>query len=458
MAKLGLHQGMQQRQDMVLAPRMLQAIEVLALPRADLEGWLVEQVERNEALLVEESSPGPGPDVDALPSRSRAAAMRASDDHHALLEAQPGRRHSLSDVIDEQLATRDLADDVTAWIRFLVGHLDEGGLLVQTDDELLEAAESAALPLAGTRAGRLLFGRAIAELQQLDPIGIGARSSVEALLLQLDPDDPDYGLLCRLLEDFLVELSRNRRPSVAAKLGLELDELDRLLGVLERLETRPAAHLTGDAAPVVRPDVVVFQEEGRVTIELARGALPKVTIDPAAEELLAAKEMEPEARAYLRRKVEKARWVSDAVAMRGVTLLRVSEAALRRQSRFLSDGPAGLEPLSMTEVAEELELAVSTVSRTVAGKSVQTPWGIVPLRSFFQTSAGDASSGTAGATDALRERVRRLVDAEDPSAPLSDESIVEALSSDGVTVARRTVAKYRKELGIPSSYRRKRHA
>ncbi|MEM1453453.1 MAG: RNA polymerase factor sigma-54 [Planctomycetota bacterium] len=461
MARLGLQQGLRQRQDMVLAPRMLQAIEVLALARADLDGWLAEQAEGNEALLVEDAGP---PERDHGPSRSRAAAQRATDDHHALLEAQPGRTRSLDDLVEEQLATREVERDVAEWVRFLVGCLDDGGLLAATDDELLELAESAGVPFAGARAGCTLLARAIAELQQLEPQGIGARTSVEALLLQLDPTDPDYALLCRLLEEFLVELARNRRPAVAATLGLELDELERLLDVLGQLETRPAAHLTGAAAPVVIPDVVALPEDdGTITVELSRGALPRVRIDPTAEDLLREKAIDSEARAYLREKVEKARWVTGAVEMRGATLLRVAESALTRQRRFMAEGQAGLRPLSMTEVAEELGLAVSTISRTVAGKSVQTPWGIVPLRRFFQTAASGSDgpgngSGEGAATDAARERVRRLVEGEDPSAPLSDDAIASALADEGLRVARRTVAKYRGELGIPTSYRRRRHA
>jgi len=458
MAKLGLNHGLHQRQDMVLAPRMLQAIEVLALPGADLEGWLMEQAEGNEALVVEAPAEAPVGDRQALePARSRAAAARASDDHHALLEAQPDRHLSLSDTVEEQMATREVAADVRGWVSFLVGCLDPAGLLGASDEELMELALDAGVPMAGTEGGWSLMGQAIGELQQLEPAGIGARSSVEALLLQLDPADEDYGLLCSLLEDFLFELSRNRRPSVAAKLGLELGELDRLLGVLGQLETRPAAYLTEEAAPTIQPDVMIHDDGGRVSIELVRGVLPSVTIDPMAEELLGRGDLDAGARSYLRGKVDRARSVAEAVEMRGATLLRVTEAVIRRQSRFMSEGLGGLRPLSMTDVAAELGLAASTVSRAVAGKSLQTPHGIVPLRQFFQTSTGAAGEGGAAATEALRVRVQRLVEGEDPAAPLSDEAIVDALGEEGLSVARRTVAKYRKELGIPSSYQRKRH-
>ncbi|MEM8713565.1 MAG: RNA polymerase factor sigma-54, partial [Planctomycetota bacterium] len=449
MAKLGLkthlRQGMQQRQEMTLAPRMLQSIEILTLPRADLDGWLAEEAQKNEALLVGNLSTGER----LAPSRSSAARAKATDDHYALLQAQPDRAPSLAEAVEAQLRGRaDLAPDLAEWVSFLAGCLDDGGLLLLEDDELVELAVQAELPMAGVEAGGRLLADAIAALQQLEPAGIGARSSVEALLLQLDPADPDYGLLCSLLEDFLVELSRNKRPLVAEKLGLEILELDRLLGILSALEMRPGGLLAGDAAPVLHPEVIAEVEaDGTFSVRLSRGALPTVKIDPVAEELLASDGLDKEARGYLKNKVEEARWVTDAVAMRGATLLRVAEATLRRQRNFLTEGATGLRPLSMGEVAEELGLAASTVSRSVAGKSVQTPFGIVPLRSLFQSAPGDGGAGQAsaggGASGAVLERVRQLIDAEDKAAPLSDEAIVEALKESGVQVARRTVAKYR---------------
>ncbi len=456
MAKLGLNHGLHQRQDMVLAPRMLQAIEVLALPGVDLEGWLTDQAEENAALVVE--GPRAAAEGGGLePARSRAAARQASDDHYALLAAQPDRGLSLSDTVQEQMSTREATEELREWISFLVDCLDASGLLASTDDELMSLAVTADIALAGTEAGWALLGQAIGELQQLEPAGVGARSSVEALLLQLDPLDEDYGLLCSLLEDFLLELSRNRRPAVATKLGLELGELDRLLGVLGQLETRPAAHLTEDAAPVIQPDVMVRRDGDLVSVELVRGLLPSVTIDPMAEELLGGGALEGEARAYLRGKVDRARAVSEAVEMRGTTLLRVAEGVIRRQPRFISDGLSGLRPLSMTDLAAELGLAASTVSRAVAGKFLQTPFGILPLRQFFQSSTSAGGESGAAATEAVRIRVQQLIDGEEPSSPLSDEAIVEALGGAGLLIARRTVAKYRKELGIPSSYQRKRH-
>lgn len=460
MAKLGLgtrlSQGMKQRQEMILAPRMLQSIEVLTLPLVDLEGWLAVQAEGNEALLVEPPELPRDGAGGLEPARSRAAASKASDDHRAMLEAQPDPGESLAESLMRQLEGRALAEPLGTWARFLVGCLSDAGLLDSADEELRQQAIAADLPFAGVTAGDALLADAIAELQQLEPAGVGARSSVEALLLQLDPADADYGLLCALLEDFLVELSRNQRPSVASKLGLELAELDRLLGVLERLDPRPGAALGAVDAPVLIPDVLALPgEDGAFEVELVRGVLPRVSIDPDAQELLGELPRGDEARGYLADKIDRARSVAEAVEMRGVTLLRVASETLRRQRGFLEDGPRALVALAMGEVAEALGLATSTVSRAVSGKHVQTPYGIVPLRSFFQSSVGDGEG--ASAIDAVREKVKELVAGEDPARPLSDEALVESLAAAGHRVARRTVAKYRGELGIPSSYRRRRH-
>ncbi|MEL6431389.1 MAG: RNA polymerase factor sigma-54 [Planctomycetota bacterium] len=441
---------MRQRQEMVLAPRMLQAIEVLALPAADLEQWLGSEAEANEALVVERTSCSDD-ELWLEPTRSSAARAKASDDHRALLEAVAAPGASLIERVEDELASAGVSPEAAAWIRFLADCLDDAGLLTLSDARLLELAEDAALPDAGTPGGTARLADAIATLQQFEPRGIGARSSVEALILQLDPEDEDYALLCALLEDFLVELSKNQRTKVAQKLGIEAEELGRLLSVLERLDPRPAGELSGSSAPVLNPDLVAeLDDEGRVRVELVRGTLPAVSVDADLEELYGTIDRGTEARAYLSEKLAKARSVAEAVELRGVTLLRVAELALGRQAAFLREGPRALVPLAMTEASEVLGLATSTVSRAVAGKHVQTPFGIVPLRTLFQSE----TAGTA--VTALREEVGRLVAEEDPRAPLSDEALVSLLKERGHDVARRTVAKYRKELDIPSSYRRKR--
>ncbi|MEZ5978888.1 MAG: hypothetical protein R3F34_11785 [Planctomycetota bacterium] len=177
-------------------------------------------------------------------------------------------------------------------------------------------------------------------------------------------------------------------------------------------------------------------------------------IDARVAELAADPAQTPEVRKRLRASVREVEWILESIERRDATLLRVASAALAHQPRFFDRGPAGLEPLTMTEIADELGMHVSTVSRAVAGKSVQTPFGVVPLRDLFPQPASEGARASRGEACDL---VRELVAAEDPASPLSDEELVLALGRRGISVARRTVAKHREALGIPSSYRRRRH-
>lgn len=426
----------QMRQEQQLLPSMLQSIEILALPSQELDQFLRDAALENEALALAEPSVSAGP-VDRA----------ASDRHHAMLEAQPDRAPSLAEVVEAELSLEAGDSDELAWVRFLVACLDDNGFLSIDDERLLElgAAE-------GLAPDRGVLGAAIARLQRLEPAGLGARDGVEALLLQLDPDEPDYPLICRLIEDFLDDVARNKLPAVARALGVELARLGELVERLRELEPRPAARLGGRLAPVVTPDVLVRRGEDGFTIELARGHLPAVTLDADTLELARSADTSDEVRRYLRPKIERARWIVSGLAQRQATLLAVCEHVFRVQRGFLEHGPGRLEPLSMGAVAEALDVAVSTISRAVSGKHVETPRGVFPLRHFFQTAVGKRA---ASSRDDVRERVRRIIAAESPAAPLADDDVAAELARAGLDVARRTVAKYRRELGIPSSYRRR---
>lgn len=449
MARLEMNLGMQQRaeQRMLLQPRMLQSIEVLQLAGVELEGWLLEQAESNEALVVEGGELAGGPPERPAHVRERRGTRADSEAHDEMLRNQPARPRGLGELIEEQLATADLDAGLTEWVRLLAGCLDPGGTLSASDDVLLDLARERGL--AGAEA---MLGAAIAALQGLEPRGIGARGAIEALLLQLDPRDPDYTLLCRLLEEFVEDLAKNRLPQVAKALGLELGDLARLLDVLRELDPRPAAGLVDEAVPAIVPEVVVTRVADGFEVSVSRAALPSVRIDPDVQDLARDRSQPRDVRRYLRGKLDQARWVVDAVAQRGETLLRVARAVFAHQRPFLDGGHGHLRPLTMGAVADELGVHVSTVSRAVAGKYAQTPWGIAPLRSFFQSSAG---GNDGAARDDVRETVRAVFDGEDRTRPLSDDDVVALLAERGVRVARRTVTKYRKELSIPSSYRRR---
>jgi RNA polymerase sigma-54 factor len=431
-------------QQMLLAPRMLQSIELLALPALELESFLREQAEQNEALVVEE----PPRSLPSEPARSRARGD-ATERHDEWLQNQPDRHVDLSSQLEAELALLGLEPCTEAWSRWLLAQLDERGFLPWSDDELLARAE-----LDGLEGGACGLAGARAALARLEPRGLGAHDAIEALLLQLDPADPDFAALQRILREFVGELARNHLPAVARELRIDVSRLRELLARLAQLDPAPGATLRDEPAPLVHPDVVVERDEqGCFEVRLERSSWPSVSLDARITRLARDPAQPREVQSYLRGKLERARWLVEAMELRGATLLAISKALFVHQRAFLERGHGHLVPLTMTALAEELGLHVSTVSRAVAGKHAQTPHGIVALRDLFPQAAADGEL----ARDDVREAVRALFAGEDPAHPLSDDEAVERLARSGHALARRTVAKYRAELGIQSSYLRRRH-
>ncbi len=429
------------RHEMQLSPQALLSIEMLELPSTELEGFLSQAAQENEALRVE----APSRAERAAPPRALSGPRGGSADVFEG-EAPPRGRVAL---LEEQLGVLDLDPLLAAWARLVIECLDTQGYLSLPDADILRLARE--LELDG---GTDLLGRAIAVVQHLEPRGVGARDAIEALLLQIDPGEPDYPLLCRLLEEFLEEIARNKLPRVARALGIDLSRLAGLIERLRELRVAPGAELEERAAPRVRPELRVLVGERGIEVRLEPSELPSVTIDPEVERLAEDRRLDPEIRRGLRSKVGEARSIVEAVGRRSQTLLAIARWVFRRQRVFLERGPASLRPLRMTAAAEALGLSVSTVSRAVAGKHADTPFGILPLRDFFPSPAGGSE---LFARESLEESLRRAVAAEDRSRPLSDQELATHLAEQGYRVARRTVAKLREELGIPSSYRRRRY-
>ncbi len=437
-------------QHMQLLPRMLQAIEVLQLSREELEAWVVQAVGENEALSLDLAGErGLSSDFQGGSTLGPRGTRQDSERHAAFLESQPDRGQTLAERIEEHLAVLDLGPDEMRWLRLLLEALDPNGWLAQSDEQLL--AEALALGLDG---GAAQLGAARERLRNLDPRGLGARGPLEAMLFQLEDDDPDRDGISALLFTHLDDLARNKLPQVARAMGIEIPELERLVSRLGTLNPRPAAELSGELSPAIVPDIEVERRGQAFEVTLNGNSTPVVTIDPSIEAMSKDRASPTPVRRYLRDKLERARSVLEALEMRRATLGRIGAKLFEHQSAFLEQGPGHLVPLRMTDLAQELGIHVSTVSRAVAGKHAQTPWGILPLRHFFQAASG----GEERAREDVRELVRGEFAAENSATPLSDDDVVARMRERGFDLARRTVAKYRQELDIPSSYRRRRYA
>jgi RNA polymerase sigma-54 factor len=431
-----------------LLAQMLPSLTILEMPSLDLVAYLREAFESNEALTFSE------------PRAHRSGLNhQASDRHSEWLAAQPAREHNLKERLNHELGLRDIkgpeARELVAWTEFLIGELDDQGLLTASDDDLLEGAKRAGL--AASEPEEMLLA-ALDLLRAIAPEGVGARSSIEALLWQLDPNDDDFAVLTRLLGDFLEELGANKWPKVAGALGINLDELDRLVARVAELQLNWNASEAHDApaAPAIVPEVLVEEDPehpGHFTVQVDGAAWPEVGLDEDLEALVGDPDVESSVRKYLRGKLDDARQLVTAVEQRRTTLLRVARALFAHQRAFLEHGPGHLLPLRQDDVANLIGVHRSTISRAIAGKYAWTPWGLFALRHFFQSAAGASEQS---AREDVRAVLARVVGSENPTQPYSDEELVEQMAARGFRLARRTIAKYRGELSIKSSYLRRR--
>ena len=329
----------------------------------------------------------------------------------------------------------------------IVYNLNDGGLLKCTLDEVVAAMdEPASLAVAE---------EALKVVQTLEPRGVGARDLVECLLLQIREKEPDAALKRRMILEHLDDLKRNKIPRVARALGCPIEDVYEPRRELARLTPRPGAAYTAQPTRYIRPDVIVEWKDGEYDVRLENDHLPRLMLSHRVRQLLQQAKGDPKLREYVKRKVDAAKWLIEAVTQRQNTLERVAREIVKRQRDYLDFGLSHLRPLKMQEVADALGIHVSTVSRAISDKYVQCHRGILPLKFFF-TGGTENEGGGVESRVSIKERVKEIIEGEEKGSPLSDDEVAERLSKEhGLAIARRTVTKYRKALRIPSSRERR---
>jgi len=467
-----------------LAPQIIQSIEILQLPALSLQELVETALSENEALERADEAAPDTPAEEAAPEApshtngrdgEEAEAIAETLDRLERLEAAAdrdwqdfGRRRvssggedakfeamnntaaattSLQDTLYEQFILLDPDEDDRAIGSQLIFNLDENGFLSSTLEEILESPE------LRSRFTIADLERVLALVQRLEPKGVGARNLPEALLLQLTPNDPDRDLKARIIRDHLLDVNKNKLPTVARELNIPVAKVRELVDAIASLDPRPGRKIGGDRNAYIHPDVVVEWRDGRYEILLEDSFFPRIRVSPQYKELLTNSD-DPRVKDYVRKKLESAKWLVDAIQQRQNTLYRVCEEVFRVQREYLDYGESHLRPLKMQEIADRVGIHVSTVSRAIADKWVQTPRGIVPLKYFF-TGGAETSDGETMSRLSVKQRVKDIIEGEDAKNPLSDEQVADMLKEQGLDIARRTVTKYRKALRIPSSRQRR---
>ena len=454
------------RQKFTLSPQVYQGLSILAMPVAELQVLVETELLENPVLEVEEFEEEP-----AEPEDERADVAddeRAWDewlDQYAELdnldpiiprdpnaedintEEFVGGYLSFDEYLLEQLGMLDLDDATRRAAQAIVGSLDGDGFLVTA---LVEVAA-----IAGVSS--TVADRALAVVQQLDPPGVGARDLAEALRIQRDYLGIDEPLLEDIICDHLDDIAGNHFRKVARKLQVDEAEIRRLVEILRQLNPRPAGAFSPGPSPgYVVPDVTIRRFGDDWVITPNSEAVPTLRVSSRYRTMLrGGSGADAETVRYLKDKIRSAETFIKNVDRRKDTVSRITKIILEVQNEFFEDGKGSLRPLRLEDVAVEIGVHLSTVSRGVTGKYMATPYGMFELKHFF-SGGYRTSTGMDVAATTVKETLRGMLTSEDPLHPLSDQKLAEMLSHKGIPVARRTVAKYREEMGIEPSWARKR--
>jgi RNA polymerase sigma-54 factor len=497
---LELKQQLRLSQQLVMTPQLQQAIKLLQLSRLELVGLVQRELEENPVLedaADADAGPGDAPDVpdapdapeaqDApeVPDAAEAPELEAApepaaagdepepsdadkvadidwqnyaeaypqtgmreardDDERPSFEATLTRRSTLAEHLEWQLHLSPFSDEEKAAAEIIIGNVDERGYLRIGIEEV---AREAAVEQGVAEA-------ALAKLQDFDPAGVAARDLQECLTIQvrlLGIEDP---LVDRILAECLDLLVKRDFRGVSRKLGVPIEEVAVAAKVIGRLEPRPGRAFGGDDPVYIVPDIYLYKIGDELYIVLNDDGLPRLRISNLYREVLTrGSQSSKDTRAYVHEKVRSAMWLIKSIHQRQRTIYKVMQSIVKHQSEFFERGINYLKPLNLRDVAEDIEMHESTVSRVTTNKYVHTPQGIFELKYFFNSSINRVD-GDDIASESVKERIHTLIRSEDPRRPLSDQRIAEMLRVANINIARRTVTKYREALNLLSSTKRR---
>lgn len=468
----------QLQQKLKLSPQIIQSIEILQLPLLALVEHIQQELVDNpvlEEVLDEKKDENPkeGDDlvtvsednekddeIDKLGEIAedwrdyysqttirRNNISEERDQKQEALENTAAKPMSLHDYLLGQLSLIDIPNHFIEACENIIYSIDKSGYLASPLEEIMQSLEK---PLSLEE-----IKEALKIVQTLEPPGVGARNLQECLMLQLDKRDPNFQLTKELLLNHLEDIEMKKYPLIAKKTGYSLAMIKRQVEFIRTLNPKPGSLFCDETIPYVVPEVKVEYIDGKYEVFLIDNTnLPHLQISPFYKKFLSENGTDISTRQYIQKKIESAKWLIDAIEQRRSTLYKVACKIVELQKDFLDEGIHRLRTLKMQDVADVVGVHVSTVSRAIAHKYIQTPQGIFEMKFFF-TGGFQNVDGSMESWEAIRQKLAEIIAKEDKSNPLSDEEVAEKFHASGIAIARRTVTKYRRIMKIPSSRQRK---
>ena len=455
-------------QRLTMTPALLQKIELLTLNRLELAEMLQQELAENPVL--EEAAGGaeltleptdqdenpdgadnPFADIDVeyffeeyLPPPARTRSEPGSLEDKPSFESFLATPVTLQDHLNWQLNLTEVTPEIHRIAHFIIGNVNSDGYACVSNDEICEQLEVSVEDVE----------RALQTVQSFDPPGVAARDLGECLLIQLESLDLSEGLAGELLRDHLADMEVRKTPELARRVGRGIEEVEEALKVIRTLSPKPGQRYDWKEPEYVQPDVYIQKTEDGYSVAVSDDGLPRLRLSNAYRSLLRQKTTSRETKSFIRERFRSAIELLKSVDQREATIYRVCRAIIDRQTPFLDRGVLYLRPMLIKEIAEELKVHSSTISRVVANKYAHTSQGIVELRRFFSVGV-EGRNGQSFSTVQVKEMIRKIIEAENVSRPLSDQKIAQGLNREGIQITRRTVAKYRDQMNIAVSRQRR---
>lgn len=439
-----------QSQKLILTTQLKQSLAILNMSRLEVEEEIRKESESNPLLEAEKNEEGIDWEkyikhMESINIRQDKNDAPYSSENAVDFENMIRSTSNLYDYLIDELKYFKLTLEEKRICKYIIDSLDDDGYLRINDKEIYDEL----------RVDASLFRRCLDIVQQLDPPGIGARNISECLILQLERMGISNNIVENIIMNDLELIGRNKLKDIAKKYKISIEKCKEAIEIIRHLDPKPGRACSNDKCVYVQPDVIVDKIDGKYIVHTNEKDVYNIKINDFYRNMMTDKDSDKEAKEFIKERLNSAATLIKNIESRKSTILRIAEAIIEEQQEFIQKGEKYIKPMKMKDIADKLEIHESTVSRGVNGKYMLTPFGLYEFKFFFNAALETDNSSEGASSAGIKRDIKDIIDGENKKKPLSDDAISKMLKEKGVSVARRTVAKYREEMGIPSSSRRK---